>query len=198
MAAIDESPTYLAIKEHDLDKLAQVLSGTLEDEWYDIGEAIAVAAELDPAKTSDHLRLFKSPRLPEWTAYRDLLDGIKKLRHIHQAQPDPETTVIGPQNRYLIWCLLSGCARREQLCYGPDLAGEVAEGLQHPAVFGSYRDSRFYELKAVGSCITILAAGDKVFGDETFKDYIYTRQEFSDAIGRLSAIQNPVGLRFFE
>ncbi|KAH6888252.1 hypothetical protein BKA70DRAFT_1332045, partial [Coprinopsis sp. MPI-PUGE-AT-0042] len=97
MAAIDESPTYLAIKEHDLDKLAQVMSGTLEDEWYDIGEAIAVAAELDPAKTSDHLRLLKRSKLPEWTAYHDLLDGIKKLWYIHQAQPAPETTVIGPQ-----------------------------------------------------------------------------------------------------
>ncbi|KAH6899368.1 hypothetical protein BKA70DRAFT_1527065 [Coprinopsis sp. MPI-PUGE-AT-0042] len=122
----------------------------------------------------------------------------RNLWYIYKVQPDPETTVIGPQNRFLIGCLLSGCARREELCYGPDLAGQVAEGLQHPLVFGPYRDSRFYELKAIGSCITILAAGAKVFGDETFKDDIYSRQEFSDTLWRLNAMQNPIGLRFFE
>ncbi|KAH6913690.1 hypothetical protein BKA70DRAFT_1421952 [Coprinopsis sp. MPI-PUGE-AT-0042] len=114
MAAIDNSPTYLAIKDRDLDKLAKVMSGTMEDEWFDIGQAVAVAAEVDPANTTDHLRLFKSPRLPGWTAYRELRDGIQNLY---------------PQNRYLIGCLLSGCARREELCYGLDLAGEIAQGL---------------------------------------------------------------------
>ncbi|KAH6899369.1 hypothetical protein BKA70DRAFT_1230960 [Coprinopsis sp. MPI-PUGE-AT-0042] len=79
MAAIDNSPTYLAIKDRDLDKLAKVMSGTLEDEWFDIGQAVATAAEVDPANTTDHLRLFKSPRFPEWTAYCELRDGIQNL-----------------------------------------------------------------------------------------------------------------------
>ncbi|KAH6899370.1 hypothetical protein BKA70DRAFT_1437516 [Coprinopsis sp. MPI-PUGE-AT-0042] len=198
MAAIDNSPTYLAIKDGNLDKLGQVMSGALEDEWYDVGDAIAVAAELDPANTTDHLRLFKSPKLPEWELYRELRDSIQKLWYINYEQPDPETTMISPQNHYLIGCLLSGCARQEELCYGPDLAGEIAPGLQHPAAFGSWTDPRFYELNAIGSCITILAAGAKVFGDKIFKDYIYSRQQFTDAIGCLNTIQNPIGLRFFE
>lgn len=197
MAALDESPTYHAIRDQNLEKLAQIMNGAVEDE-YDVEDAIAAAAEVDPANTSDYIRLFTNPKLPEWTAYRELLDAMKSLWYINETQPNPEATVIGPQNRYLIGCLLAGCARRGKLCYGPDLAGQVAEGVQHPAAFGSYRDSRFYELKAVGSCIAILAAGGTIFGDETFKDYIYTRQEFSDSIGRLNAIQDPVGLRFFE
>ncbi|KAH6899373.1 hypothetical protein BKA70DRAFT_1230963 [Coprinopsis sp. MPI-PUGE-AT-0042] len=189
MAAIDNSPTYLAIKDRDLDKLAKVMSGTMEDEWFDIGQAVAVAAEVDPANTTDHLRLFKSPRLPEWTAYRELT-SIKRNLILRQPSSALKTAIS------LGACCLD--VQGEKSCATVQILPEKSPRGSSIQLCSGLGLTPILRAQSHRVLHCHLAAGAKVFGDETFKDRIYTRQEFSDALGRLNAIQNPIGLRFFE
>ena len=65
---------------------------------------------------------------------------------MHMYKPENEAREIGPRNRYLLACLMLGCPRGERLCFGPDMAGLVTEGLQQRRAFGKWCDPRFYEL----------------------------------------------------